>query len=247
VKGVLAMKKGFVICILLVMLLSSCGQKKVNIPIGSDHSTKEAASSVAVEEDIVYSVRPMADYSSPGSINGLVRVSDFIAVVRVAAQNPTFVTAGHDPSEFEYLKTMEYEPQMDLMMSIRSSYTLELISVLKTDDETIQNGDSLDMCIPGGVCRGYELQTDYTQLKPGEEYIIFLTRRNFVYEGEPSYTIASREVAAVNLNEFDTQARERATKDTSSIYSGLDNVAELKKEIISAIKTEAMVAVGTTE
>ena len=33
------MKKGFVICILLVMLLSSCGQKKVNIPIGSDHTS----------------------------------------------------------------------------------------------------------------------------------------------------------------------------------------------------------------
>lgn len=234
------MKKIIVLMLIMSLLLCACGQGKEDITSTSDTTVEEVTSSSEVTEEVIYSVEPMGDYAIPRSLEGLLIRSDFVAVAKVVSKNPTFVTAGHDPSEFERLATMAGEPQMDLMMSIRSSYTLELISILKTDDETIQNGDQLDMCAPGGVCMGYELKTEYPQLTPGEEYIIFLSHRNFIYEGEPSYTLVSREESVLNLTTFNTEARTLTT--SSSIFDGFNSLTSLTDRITEIVIEQSQTA-----
>lgn len=235
------MKKIFVLTLILSLLLCACGQATEDTTSTPDTTVDDATSPTETEE-IIYSMTPMGDYATPRSVEGLLTRSDFVAVAKVVSKNPTFVTAGYDPSDFAHLHAMEGEPQVNMMMAIRSSYTLELISVLKTDDTTIQNGDLLDMCAPGGVCMGYELKTEYPQLIPGEEYVIFLSHRNFIYEGEPSYTLVSRKESVLNLDTFTNTSR--ASTSATSIFDEFHDLKSLTDKISEIVIEQGQTAEG---
>lgn len=160
-------------------------------------------------EQLLFSTTILSDYSSFSSLDSLIRQAPVILRGTVVSQEDAIVIGNYSEDAFDRYDALAREQgriAADLLMSVRTPYTITVQEICKADDtrDVLAVGEQTQICTIGGICRGYQVETEFPVLAVGEEYIFFLTRRNFAAADEPKYTLYSPYQCAVLVDELGT-------------------------------------------
>lgn len=235
------MRRTACVFLMTVLLLNvGCSQNMsitTNTAISNGEDAVLKISDVETEE-ILFSTSMFSDYTEFGSLSSLVNAVSVVIRATVVSQDEAIVIGDYDEEDFDKYDEIARESgrvASDLLLSIRTPYTVKVESIYKIDStmDDFSEGEDIQICTIGGNCRGYYLETEFPNLKEGEEYIFFLKRRNFAKNNEPKYTIYSPYQCSVLVDDLGTNKNTCADE----IFADL-SLAQLESNV-NAILTSA--------
>lgn len=202
-------------CLFLMLLLSflliSCG-------IDSDNT-------IATTEHVIYESSLQSDSPSYDSYSELYEKADLIVRGVITDKKEVTLAGNSKISTADILKNIEEDPHTGslLVMSIRTPYDFKISEAYKDANDTYKKGDTISIFIPGGNYNGYLLNTEYSQLDKGGEYILFLTYHD--NSESPFYSLITPYQSYISVkdkkfifHEYNTLADEKITPDTFQQY-----------------------------
>lgn len=235
-----------ILALTLILVLCSCATLDIHDESDVIPQTPPSTTVAETTQEILYSTSIMSDYGSFETVKNMVYTAPVIFRATVLSQEEGIVIGRHTADEFdrysEYAKT-NGRIATELLLSVRTPYTVKINAIYKQDDalDALAEGDILQICTLGGVCRGYEVKRESPTLAAETEYIFALIRRTSAAEGEPRYTLYSPYGCAMPTAEIG-QKIEMLYCD---IYRDFTSLAQLEESInahVSAQLAERAVA-----
>lgn len=179
--------------------------------------------------EVVYSSAGISETVPFRSVRELAHFSQVIIRATVVAKEETLLLGDTTPEDIEPYRVQadpaDTLPRGDLF-DIYTPYTVEITDIYKRDAarDVLAVGDVLQICAPGGIFRGIEVDRGSVELTPGQEYIIALTRRVSPPTDEPRYLFYLSRTAAIAVDKIGKSLDEDdADRDILSDYATVDD------------------------